>query len=169
MHLRRSSCVIKPSPGRLITSVGVDVWRPAAGEARGQKEKKKKSVKRLGVWLKGHSPRANELRENTPLDLFWIRPISYKTSVIPGGREGFKSLFFFSRAAEMQSGQHHSPSVALRRRRSAPNTTHRLPGRADASWAAFITDAACFFYNYFQTRKSPVCVYLAHWHRISPP
>lgn len=94
MHLRRSSCVIKPSPGRLITSVGVDVWRPAAGEARGQKEKKKKSVKRLGVRLKGHSPRANELQENTPLDLFWIRPISYKTSVIPGGREGFKSPFF---------------------------------------------------------------------------
>lgn len=96
---------------------------------------------------------SDELPGNIPLDLFWIRPISYKTSVIPGGREGFKS--FFSRAAEMQSGQHHSPSVALRRRWAA---MHRLPGRADASWAAFITDTSCFFYNYFQTRKSPVYV-----------
>lgn len=58
---------------------------------------------------------SDELQESNPLDLFWIRPISCKTSVNPR-RTQVLSLF---KAAERQSG-HHSPSVTVHRRWSVP-------------------------------------------------
>lgn len=89
---------MKSSPSWLITPVGLIAW----GHRQWSMRTKDLCLHVVEVKLR------RDVWEHTQLDFFRVRPASFKTPPVLGGGR-FSDVF---KAAEVQSGQHPSPSVA---------------------------------------------------------